>query len=227
MGDAAWTKVICRPEHRAVFEEEGFAEEPGEAPKDLPGSAAMIDEQANYGAWSELDAIAKEGGVPFYGEHGAGVEYGEGCYACDGKRFSSVDCRHGGGHPVVDVGPDGVPDRDQLEQVAEYYEVLAAAKKAISEGVPRGMQWKSSDEILKGMDPHLLRDQRRWLLAVMTALRDGQLVDAGGMSWDGAVDAFDGLTNLLDDVADYAHDVLGMDCLLEEKEEDDGLDFEG
>jgi hypothetical protein len=218
MSDAAWTKIICRPEHRAVFEKGGFREDPYETPKDLPGAAAMIDEQANYGAWSELQAIAKKGGVPFFGQHGAGTEYGVGRYACDGSRFVTVECGHGGGDPVVEVGPDGIPDKDQLKQVAEYYEVLAAAKKAISEGTPRGMQWKSSDEILKGMDPHLLRDQRRWLFEVTTALRDGQLVDAGGVSWDGAVAAFDGLSNLLDDLADYAHDVLGMDCLLEEPE---------
>jgi hypothetical protein len=68
------------------------------------------------------------------------------------------------------------------------------------------------------MDPALFREQRRWLLATVQAIRDGTLTDAGGLHWKSAGDLLDGLDSMLDDLADFSHDVLGMDCLLEEAE---------
>lgn len=220
MSDRCWTKVICRPEHRALFEEEGFAEDPHEAPKDLPGAIAMVNEGAIGAGDSLFRELAERGGVPFYATHGAGVEYGEGRYACDGKSLVNVDCT-GGSCPVVEVGPDGVPNQDQMKNVAEYYNILTTAKDAIS-GLPRvrvppERKWSSADEILEAMDPKLFREQRSWLLEVREAIQEGRLIDTGDGEWDEAVYALGGLVHLLDDVADYAHDVLGMDCLLEEE----------
>ena len=147
--------------------------------------------------------------------HAAGDEYGEGCYAADGKRLVHVDCVCNGG-PAVEVGDDGEPDADQLHLIHDYQEVLAAAKKAIAEGLPPGLRWKSADEILRGMDPAAFRDQRRLLLALVDRGKSGSSNELTAAD----ADQLDGLENMLSDVADFAHDVLGLDCLIEERPEE-------
>jgi hypothetical protein len=215
VGDHAWTKVTCRPEHRAVFEEIGFDDESESLDSTLvPGALALVNDQANYAADSEFRDIAKKG-IPFYAVHAAGDEYGEGCYAADGKRLIHVDCVRNGG-PAVEVGDDGEPDADQLHLVHDYYQVLAAAKKAIAEGLPPGLRWKSADEILKTMDPALFREQRRLVERLIADGRRGIV----GPTNPADLDLLDGLGSMLDDVADFAHDVLGMDCLIEERPEE-------
>jgi len=202
--------LVSRKEHQAVFEEIGFRIEEERPDR----SVYMIDEQANYANDSGLRGLAGKG-IPFHASNGPGGEYGEGCYACDGRRVVQVDCLQGGG-PVVEVGEDYRLDGYQLQHVLDYYEVLAAAKKAIAEGVPPGRRWNSADEILQEMDPALFREQRRRL---------GQLVEDARRSITGPisavdVDLLDGLGAMLDDLADFAHDVLGMDCLVEERQEE-------
>lgn len=213
MSDCAWTKVTCRPEDRAVFEEYGFDDD--SEPADLAGALALINEAANYGGDPAFREIAAKG-IPFYAVHAAGDEYGGGFYACDGKRVVGVERLEGGDCPAVEVSESGEPDSDQLALVRDYYAVLAAAKRAISEGVSPGSRWKSADDILKGMDPALFAEQRRWLLIILESIREGTLSDADGLNLESAVDPLDGLMNLLDELTDYAHDVLGMDCLLEQ-----------
>ena len=210
MGDCAWTKVTCRPEHRAAFEEAGFDDDSETA--ELPGAVTLVNSEANYGADSELREIAARG-IPFYAVHASGGEYGDGRFACDGRRLIHVDCLHGGGLPVIEVDEDGTPDADQLHLVHDYHETLAAARKAIVEGLPPGRRWKSADEILKAMDPTLFREHRRRL---------GQMIEDARRSITGPisaadVDLLDGLESFLDDLADFANDVLGMNCLLEDR----------
>jgi hypothetical protein len=204
-------KVTCRPEHRAVFEAVGFDDE---EPSELTGAVTLVDESANYANDSELREIARRG-IPFIAKHANGDEYGAGFYVSDGRRLVEVECLHGGDLPAVEIGDDGEPDGDQMHGVHGFHEVLAAAKKAIAEGLPPGRQWKSADEILKGMDPTLFREQRRRLLAL---IEDARRSITGPIS-AADVDLLDGLDNLLSDLADFGHDVLGMDCLLEEPEQ--------
>jgi hypothetical protein len=168
----------------------------------------------NYAGDSEMRELAAKG-IPFHASHGGGYEYGDGSYACDGRHLVHVDCLHGGGLPAVEVNDAGSPNADQMHLVHEFGEVLAAAKRAIAAGLPPGLRWKSADEILKVMDPALFREQR-WLL--------GRLVGDARRSRTGPIDAadvdlLDGLKSMLDDIADYSHDVLGMDCLLREREQ--------
>jgi hypothetical protein len=198
--------LVCRKEHQTVFEAIGFRLEE----KRPDGTVHMIDEQANYANDSDLRGLAGEG-IPFHAENGPGGEYGDGRYACDGKRIVQVVCIQGGG-PAVEVGEDGEPDSDQMHRVHDYFEVLAAAKRAIVEGLPPGRRWTSADEILRGMDSGLFREQRRLLGRLIEDARHGI---AGPINAADA-DLLDGLDGMLDDVADFAHDVLGLDCLLEE-----------
>ena len=206
MSDCCFMSLVGRKEHQTVFEAIGFRLEE-ERPD---GTVYMIDEQASYANDSDLRALAGKG-IPFHAENGPGGEYGDGRYACDGRRVVQVNCMHGG-EPAVEIGEDGEPDADQMHAVHDYYSVLAAAKKAMVEGLPPGRRWKSADEILKGMDPALFREQRRSLRWIIEDA--GRNITRPISAAD--VDLLDGLESMLDDVADYAHDVLGLDCLLEE-----------
>ena len=59
------------------------------------------------------------------------------------------------------------------------------------------------------IDGPLFRKQREWLLHITDRLkRDGESIEEA-----------EGLTNLLDEIADQAHDRHGLDCLLTEDEE--------
>jgi len=209
MSDCCYMSLVCRGEHLQVFEDMGFRVEEERA----DGTVYMIDEQANFANDSDLRGLEGRG-IPFHAENGPGGEYGDGRYACDGERVEQVDCIHGGELPAVEVGEDGEPDADQLYVVHEYYGVLAAAKKAIGEASPPGRRWKSADEILKGMDPARFRDQRRLLLALVQRGKSGSSDELTAAD----ADQLDGLESLLDDLADFAHDVLGMDCLIEDPE---------
>jgi hypothetical protein len=210
MGDYCWMSLECRKEHQAVFEEIGFRLEEERS----DGSIYMIDEQANYANDGDLRGLAGRG-IPFHASNGPGGEYGDGHYACDGRRVVQVDCVQGG-LPAVEVGEGGKLDADQMRRVLDYYEVLMAAKKAIVEGLPPGRRWKSADEILQAMDPTLFREQRRLLL---TLIHRGQSGSCDELTAADA-DQLDGLESLLDELADYSNDVLGMDCLLEERPEE-------
>jgi hypothetical protein len=210
VGDYAWTKVTCRPEHRAAFEAVGFDDDSEAA--DVSGAIALANSEANYAADSDFRDIAAKG-IPFHAVHDAGGEYSAGRYASDGLRLVHVDTIDAGGFPAVEVDEGGEPNQDQLHLVHDYYQVLAAAKKAIVEGLPPGRRWQSADEILKAMDPGLFREQRRRL---------GQLVEDARRSITGPisaadVDLLDGLEAMLDDLADFSHDVLGLDCLLDDR----------
>ncbi|MBI5486486.1 MAG: hypothetical protein HY905_04060 [Deltaproteobacteria bacterium] len=211
MSDCCFMGLVCRKEHRADFEEMGFRLEE-ERPD---GSVYMIDEQAGYANDSDLRGLAGKG-IPFHAENGPGGEYGDGRYACDGHRVVQVDCIQGAG-PAVEVGEDGEPDADQMHTVHDYYEVLAAAKQAMVEGLPPGRRWKSADEILKAMDPALFREQREALIRLAGEAGEGIAAPLRAAQ----VEKLDGLINLLDALADYAHDALGMDCLLEEPDQPD------
>jgi len=67
------------------------------------------------------------------------------------------------------------------------------------------------------MDPALFKEQRRCLLEMAGEVGGADAPDEGHRA-----DLLDGLTNMLDDLADYGHDVLGMDCLLEERRAEGG-----
>ena len=209
MSDCCYMSLVGRREHQAVFEGMGFRLEE-ERPD---GTVYMIDEQAGYANDSDLRGLAgKE--IPFYAENGPGGEYGDGRYACDGHRVVQVDCMHGG-EPAVEVGEDGEPDADQMHAVHDYYSVLAAAKAALGVKHPSVRRWKSADEILKAMDPALFREQREALIRFASDVGEGNTAPLSAAQ----VEKLDGIINFLDEIADYAHDVLGMDCLLEEPSE--------
>jgi hypothetical protein len=66
-----------------------------------------------------------------------------------------------------------------------------------------------ADEIISMIDGPMLKEQRR---AVLQLLCDNSTITPEQS------EALEGLTNLLDEIADCAHDVYGKDCLFTDPE---------
>ncbi len=126
MGDRCGMSLVCRPEHREILEEIGFY-----VVETRHDGLHMEAAEMNYAGDSEMRDLAAKG-IPFHASHGGGYEYGDGRYACDGRRLVHVDCLHGGGPPAVEVDEDGNPNADQMHAVHVFNDVLARAKQAIA-----------------------------------------------------------------------------------------------
>ena len=81
--------VTCRRQDKARFEELGFRVELEE--NENSPVVEMVDEEANYGHYDELPTD-----IPYYGSYGAGVNYGAGNVACDGRNFEDVPANSDG-----------------------------------------------------------------------------------------------------------------------------------
>lgn len=133
MGDRCSVEVLCHKDNTKRFEELGFVQvDWGNQPEHL---ARMFEEQANYGAESDLQSLVRLG-VAFIGASGAGVEYPAAVFACDSKRFVSVNSLSDGieSRPVVEIDADGNADPDTMTAIKRYYRVLKAAKKKLGIG---------------------------------------------------------------------------------------------
>jgi hypothetical protein len=119
----------CRKEHKAIFEEMGFNEED----EHDDGSIQMVDEQANYGHYSDLVDGDLEG-IPFIASHSAGGEYGPSNYASDGEKVDSCSADHDGNEIVV-VRSDGTIDPVNLENVRRFQSMEARALRMLGEEV--------------------------------------------------------------------------------------------
>ena len=135
MSDTCYCSLRCRQADQEKFEELGF--NPAWRSKDSPPLEAstwvdMEDEQCNYAAHDELEALAKEG-IPFYGSHGAGDDYPEGCFAAADGAIAWPDCLYGMPAVRVTNGPDWF-DAADVELVEKYDRLLKRAKKLLGEG---------------------------------------------------------------------------------------------
>lgn len=218
MSDRFWMKITCREQDRATFEKLEFEEDGAE---EVKGALTMT---TMCGSWHDLELLSALA-VPFFGVHEAGEDGAAGCFASyDGHYVHVAALRDYVFAPVVVVAPEGL-DSEAISHVNEYYKVLQKARLAIQASIPPGKRWDSADEILKGIDAAEFKEQRAWLTKVISALDRGFLVDSVApncINWKSAAEKLMGLQSLCDALADYAHDVLGKDCLFETKEEDDG-----
>jgi hypothetical protein len=69
-----------------------------------------------------------------------------------------------------------------------------------------------AEEIISMIDGPKLREQRRVILMMLGSGCDLDLLT------EAEVEALEGLTQLLDEIADCCHDVYGKDCLFEDPE---------
>jgi hypothetical protein len=219
MGDRYWMKITCREKDRDAFAEAGFEEE---GAVEIAGAPSLATTGSIY-TLDRLDELAAKG-TPFFGVQEADEEGTAWCFAAYNKRLVRQKAlRAYGFTPIVVVGTSGIADKESLAHANAYYEVLGKATLMIKGSVALGKQWKSADDILKQIDGPEFREQRVWLTKVVSALEKRQLVEAPDVfNWLPAAEALEGLQNLCDALADYAHDVLGKDCLCVTKEDEDG-----
>ena len=130
MGDRCSVEILCHQDDAKRFETLGFVQATwGAQPEHL---ARMFEEQADYAAESDLQALAKMG-VVFIGASGAGDEYSAALFAGDGKRFVSVNSHSDriDSKPVVEIDADGNADPAMMKAIKRYYRALKAAKKKL------------------------------------------------------------------------------------------------
>ncbi len=128
MSDRCYVELICAPQHEKEFEEIGFHQEyTEECPK---GALRMMDGEANGAAQKELENLAAQG-LPFYGWHGPGCEYGAALFVSDGKKCVFQDSIYGE-FPAVPVLSSGKLAPKDLRDAKRYWKLLPLAKKTVA-----------------------------------------------------------------------------------------------
>ena len=128
MGDRCRVVVTCRTADEALFREIGFGKEfDGDEPQN--GVSELVDNEANYAAWSELRELAGKG-IVFFGHHHEGVEYGPSKFASDGKAVHFVDVDWGGNVTIpVKPGINGLRmDKKHQRALMQFFRVLDRAE---------------------------------------------------------------------------------------------------
>ena len=130
MGDRCGVELLCHRNDVKRFEDIGFVKvDWGEKSDTL---VRMFEEEANYGAESELQTLA-DNGVVFIGASGAGDEYSACVFASDGKRFVSANSAADTieATPVAEIDTDGNADPHTIRAIKRYYRTLKTAKKKL------------------------------------------------------------------------------------------------
>lgn len=124
MGDRAYARITCRRRDAERFEELGFVEDE----PDGDAAVSMVDDEANYGHYSALTALAKAG-IVFFGWHDAGCEYDGSTFASDGTgKYHEVLSTANEPLALARVKPDGSIAEGDLDRVREHYAALARAR---------------------------------------------------------------------------------------------------
>lgn len=116
MGDRCYMHLTCRREDRELFEDIGFFLE-YDQPPERP-ILEMVDEEANY---AHCDEMPKN--VAYYGYNGAGGNYGQSSFACDGRRYAEVETGYHGGFVVAWDAVRNRPTPESLRAVRRYSHV--------------------------------------------------------------------------------------------------------
>jgi hypothetical protein len=126
MGNPCWLRVHTRP-----FDVERVRQALDLDPDDegREGGPSLSDPSSNYGKWTERRELADEG-VAFYGDQGAGQEFGPMVFAAYGRDYVEVNADEEG-QPVVVVPEDGPIRPEEIEEVRRYYAVRALVSAAI------------------------------------------------------------------------------------------------
>lgn len=115
MGDRCYLQITCRKSDQERFSDLLDAHES----TDADPTVRMSVDEANYG-YMTMDGDSGElpNDVPYIGFHGAGGNYGQGKFACDGTTFRYVECTDYG--YAIAFDGDGNPDVEALAAVREY-----------------------------------------------------------------------------------------------------------
>ena len=97
---------------------------------DLPGCTTVWIGEINYGGYDERDELARRG-VPFFGHHSAGDEYGPLAFAaCDG-RMDEINADHSGKPSVVIDESSGMPTPEARRRAQQYVARLKLTRQKL------------------------------------------------------------------------------------------------
>lgn len=126
MGDRCYSVLQCNKAHEKIFIKLGYRNNGNCFPNE-DESIEMIEEEANYGNYEELDNLAGEG-IPFYGWNGQGSEYGPVAYASNGRTVDFSTCDEQG-NLTVRFNEDTLDsNQEDIEECKKYVEILKQAK---------------------------------------------------------------------------------------------------
>ena len=139
MGDRCALTMTFHERDREVVEEVLGTWEQEDPHPDLPGCLTVWFSEMNYGACNEREELANRG-VPFFGYHCAGDDYGPLAFAaCDG-RIDEIDADHQGKPSVVIDERSGIPTGESLRLAKEYVQRLKRAHQALRQRSGSGTQ---------------------------------------------------------------------------------------
>jgi hypothetical protein len=111
----------CRRKDVERFTGIGFRENDEDS-----GLVDLVDEEANYGNYEEMQKIASEG-IVFTAQHGAGGDYGPCAYVGIDGELHEAAIDEGDGRLVVSLDEHGDPSQIQVRAAKEF---LVARKRA-------------------------------------------------------------------------------------------------
>lgn len=134
MGDRTWMRIIIRPADEAAITEVLGGMEMRDELED--GSLLLDDSEMNYGAASARQLLAHRG-VPFYGRHGEGGEYGGTAFASTGAGIMYEWQVDHDGAPTLSIDPCGnVTGGDDLTDLREFLWKQAQAEAIVTGALP-------------------------------------------------------------------------------------------
>ena len=128
MSDYCYSHIWCNERHVAPFRALGYIIENSKT-----GSCAIEieDDQANYGHYTELIKLGTTG-IPFYGYHTKGGEYGASCFCADGRSVFWAEANHSGNLVVAFDEEICQPSKPDIDNAIAYVECLKIAKKYVN-----------------------------------------------------------------------------------------------
>jgi hypothetical protein len=133
MSDTCYSELRCRRIDQERFEDEGFGTDnyyqclcKGKL------YIEMYDDQCNYGAQTQLQALAAEG-IPFYGSHGSGDEYPAAVYAAADGEIAWPPAISSGRLPVVEMSGPGQFSQSDLDEAEKYFRLLRRAQELLGD----------------------------------------------------------------------------------------------
>jgi len=121
MGDRCYMTVTCRREDAHLFTNDdlGFQFFDEIEEKETSRVVQLEDQEANYAHSGDMPT-----GIPYHGSNGAGDDYGEGVFACDGGLFID-ECEAVEGSPVVIMLDDGTLEPNSEARARAYLNAMA------------------------------------------------------------------------------------------------------
>lgn len=118
MGDRCYMEITCRRKDSEEFESLGFTAHDWNNERADSSTVVMVDEEANYAHYDKMLT-----NVPYHGHNGRGDNYGDGVFACDGRRYAEVQAGYERGFVVEWDEKKQKPTPQSVRAVRRYLAV--------------------------------------------------------------------------------------------------------